>query len=161
MTRILDLGTGTGATARGVLSVRPGARLVGIDKSPDMLAVARRTLPPGADLRVGRVEDPLPAGPFDLVASALAVHHLQASVKAELFRRIARILAPAGRFVLGDLIVPDDPDDAVTSIDGIYDTPSSLADQLSWLPDAGLVATTSWLERNLCVLTGTTLPDGA
>lgn len=159
--RILDLGTGTGATARGVLIFHPGARLVGIDKSPGMLAVARRVLPAGADLRVGRLEDPLPAGPFDLVVSALAVHHLDAAGKADLFRRIAAVLAPAGLFVLGDLIVPDDPGDAVTPIDGIHDTPSSMADQLTWLRDAGFTATSVWLERDLCVLTGTTLPDDA
>lgn len=161
VSRILDLGTGTGATARRVLRVHPGARLVGIDKNPGMLAVARRALPAGADLRVGGLEDPLPAGPFDLVVSALAVHHLQAAGKADLFRRIAEILAPAGRFVLGDLIVPDDPRDAVTPIDGIYDTPSSLTDQLARLRDAGFDATTAWLERDLCVLSGTILPDHA
>ena len=36
-----------------------------------------------------------PAGPFDLVASALAVHHLDGPGKAELFRRLAGVLAGA------------------------------------------------------------------
>jgi len=40
-----------------------------------MLAHARRVLA-RADLRVSRLEDELPPGPFDLVVSALAVHHL-------------------------------------------------------------------------------------
>ena len=52
--------------------------LVGIDENERMLAVAAGALP-GARacrLRAGRIEDALPAGPFDLVASALCVHHL-------------------------------------------------------------------------------------
>lgn len=152
--RILDLGTGTGVTARRVLGVHPQARLVGIDVSPRMLAAARRVLPAEAELRMARLEDPLPPGPFDLVVSALAVHHLDGAGKADLFRRVATALAPGGRFVLGDLIVPEDRRDAVTPIDGVYDQPSTLPEQLAWLRDAGLVAATSWLERDLVVLVG-------
>lgn len=152
--RILDLGTGTGVTARRVLGVHPQARLVGIDVSPTMLAAARRVLPAEAELRVARFEDPLPPGPFDLVVSALAVHHLDGAGKADLFRRVATALAPGGRFVLGDLIVPEDRRDAVTPIDGVYDQPSTLPEQLAWLRGAGLVAATSWLERDLAVLVG-------
>src|SRR5262245_62724772 len=53
----------------------------------------RSSLPPDrVSLLVGRLEDPLPQGPFDLVVSALAVHHLDAASKADLFRRIAATL---------------------------------------------------------------------
>jgi tRNA (cmo5U34)-methyltransferase len=151
--RLLDLGTGTGATASAVLALHPGASLVGIDASDGMLARARRALP-GADLRVARLQDPLPGGPFDVVFSALAVHHLDAREKADLFARIADVLAPGGRFVLGDLIVPEDPADVVTPIDGVVDTPSSLAEQLGWLIDAGLAASAPWVERDLAVMVG-------
>jgi SAM-dependent methyltransferase len=82
---------------------------------------------------VGRLEDRLPDGSFDLVVSALAVHHLDAAAKADLFVRVADQLRPGGRFVLGDVVVPDDPADAVTPIDGWYDKPSTVADQLRWL----------------------------
>ncbi|MGH2949372.1 MAG: class I SAM-dependent methyltransferase [Solirubrobacteraceae bacterium] len=120
--RILELGVGTGETARRVLARSPGAELVGVDASEEMLARARERLP-GADLRVARLEDPLPPGPFDLVVSVLAVHHLRGPAKADLFRRVAAILAPGGRFVLGDVVVPDDPADAITPIDGVFDVP--------------------------------------
>jgi tRNA (cmo5U34)-methyltransferase len=73
--RLLELGTGTGESALRVLRAHPGASLVGIDESEDMLRVARERLP-GADLRVSRLEDPLPDGPFDLVFSVLAIHHV-------------------------------------------------------------------------------------
>jgi tRNA (cmo5U34)-methyltransferase len=150
--RFLDLGAGTGMTALGVLSVHPDAQVVGIDESADMLAHARRALPAGADLRVTRLEDPLPDGPFDLVVSALAVHHLDGAGKADLFARVARVLAPAGQFVMGDVVVPDDPADAMTPIDGEYDTPSRAADQLSWMADAGFDARVVWSSKDLAVL---------
>jgi tRNA (cmo5U34)-methyltransferase len=153
-TRILDLGTGTGITARRVLDVHPGAQLVGIDESLEMLAAARDALPPATDLRVARLEDPLPPGPFDLVVSALAVHHLDGPGKQDLFGRIAAVMNAGGRFVLGDVIVPDDPDDVVTPIDGLHDTPSTVAEQLAWLEAAGFRATTTWTERDLAILVG-------
>ena len=152
--RFLDLGVGTGMTALGVLSVHPDAQVVGIDESADMVAHARRALPAGADLRVARIEDPLPEGPFDLVVSALAVHHLDGEGKVDLFGRVARVLAPGGRFVLGDVVVPDDPADVVTPIDGEYDTPSRAADQVGWMAGAGLDTRVVWSSKDLAVLVG-------
>ena len=150
--RILELGTGTGETARRVLERHPEARLVGVDSSPEMLAHARGHLPAErVELRLGRLQDPLPDGPFDLVVSVLAVHHLDGPGKADLFRRVAAALAPGGRFVLGDLVVPEDPADVVTEIDGVYDTPSSAAEQLGWLRDAGLKPSVAWSYRDLAV----------
>jgi tRNA (cmo5U34)-methyltransferase len=134
-----------------VLALHPGAELVGIDASERMLAHARSALP-GADLRTARLEDPLPSGPFDLVVSALAVHHLDGASKADLFRRVAVVLRPGGRFVLGDVVVPEDPEDVVTPIDGVDDTPSRADEQLRWLADAGLTARVAWAERDLAVL---------
>ncbi len=92
-TTVLDLGTGTGETLWRVAQRHPSARLIGIDESESMLGVAQR-LVPTADLRVARLQDELPEGPFDLVVSALAVHHLDPSEKAALFRRVAERLAP-------------------------------------------------------------------
>jgi tRNA (cmo5U34)-methyltransferase len=150
--RALELGTGTGETAGRVLAAHAGAALIGIDASANMLAHADL---PGADLRVARLEDPLPGGPFDLVFSALAVHHLDGPGKADLFTRVAAVLAPRGRLVLGDVVIPADPADVVTPIDGVYDQPSTVADQLDWLRAAGLDARVSWSERDLAVLTAT------
>lgn len=151
---VLDLGTGTGVTARRVLDAHPGARLVGIDENADMLAAAHKILPAHTDLRLTRLEDPLPTGPFDLVVSALAVHHLDGDGKQDLFHRIAEVLEPGGRLVLGDVIVPDNPDDVVTPIDGVHDKPSTVVEQLAWLENAGFRATTAWIERDLAVLVG-------
>jgi tRNA (cmo5U34)-methyltransferase len=147
--RLLELGTGTGETARRVLERHPGASLVGVDASAGMLAAAEL---PGADLRVARLEDALPAGPFDLVFSVLAVHHLDGPAKAGLFRRIAAVLAPGGRFVLGDVVVPDDPADATTPLSPGFDLPSRVGEQLAWLRDAGFDASPAWAERDLAVI---------
>jgi trans-aconitate methyltransferase len=151
--RLLELGTGTGETATHVLAAHPGAALIGVDASDAMLERARVRLPE-ADLRLARLQDPLPEGPFDLVFSALAVHHLDGPAKADLFARIAAVLAPGARFVLGDLIVPDDPADVVTPIDGEIDQPSTIEEQLGWLADAGLAPALTWTERDLAVLVG-------
>jgi tRNA (cmo5U34)-methyltransferase len=150
---ILELGTGTGETSRRVLDAHPDARLHGIDASADMLAVAREVLG-GRDvtLEVGRLEDGLPQGRFDLVVSALAVHHLDGAGKAELFTRVAELLGDGGRFVLADVVVPADGAQAVTPIDPQIDTPSSVDDQLRWLHDAGLMASVAWLHHDLAVL---------
>jgi tRNA (cmo5U34)-methyltransferase len=149
---ILDLGTGTGETALRVLERHPGARLVGVDESPGMLAVAAERLP-GVELVVQRLQDPLPPGPFDLVVSALAVHHLTGPEKADLFARVRAALAGGGRFVLGDVVVPEEGP-AVTPVSPDYDRPDRVADQLAWLADAGLDPALVWAEDDLAVMVG-------
>ncbi len=151
--RILELGTGTGETARRLLARHRQAQLVGIDLSAAMLAAARQALPAGsAQLIVGRLQDPLPAGPFDLVASALCVHHLSGPEKADLFARIRAELRPGGRFVLADVVVPAGPADAVIPLTPGYDKPSTVAEQLAWLAAAGFDARLHWHSRDLAVI---------
>jgi tRNA (cmo5U34)-methyltransferase len=151
---ILELGIGTGETTRRVLAQHRGARLTAIDSSAEMLERACAAFP-DADLREARLEDPLPAGPFDLVFSALAVHHLDGAGKRHLFRRIADVLRPGGRFVLADVVVPEREEDVVTPIDGVLDLPDGVDDQLDWLQEAGLEAELVWLDKDLAVLRAT------
>jgi tRNA (cmo5U34)-methyltransferase len=151
---VLELGVGTGETARRVMPRHPEATLLGIDSSEEMLARARETLPE-ADLQLARLEDPLPSGPFDLVVSALAVHHLDPDGKRDLFRRIANVLRPGGRFVLADVVVPEREEDVVTPIDGVYDLPDRVDDQLEWLRAAGLDAEVVWANKDLAVVRAT------
>jgi len=151
---ILELGIGTGETAQRVMARQSQAKLTAIDSSREMLERARKAFP-DADLRLRRLEDPLPSGPFDLVVSALAVHHLDAAGKQDLFRRVREALRPGGRFVLADVVVPERPEDVVTPIDGVIDQPDRVDDQLSWLADAGLEAETMWTQKDLAVLVAT------
>ena len=151
--RILELGTGTGETARRLLARHVDAVLVGIDENEQMLAVARDALPASqVSLLAGRIEDPLPEGPFDLVATALCVHHLDGAAKAGLFRRVRDALAPNGLFVMGDVVVPLDPALATTPLTPGYDRPSPLADQIRWLTEAGLEPHVAWERGDLAVV---------
>ena len=148
---ILELGTGTGETAARVLAHLSGARFIGIDKSEAMLSVARRVLPE-ADLRVQGLEEPLPAGPFELVFSTLTVHHLDACGKRSLFARVASALRPGGRFVLADVIVPGDTTTATIPLSPDFDRPDRLDDQLAWLADAGFEVRPTWVANDLAVI---------
>jgi tRNA (cmo5U34)-methyltransferase len=151
---VLELGTGTGETASRVLALHPHARWTGIDASEPMLARARERLPQ-ADLRVARLQDPLPSGPFDLVVSALAVHHLDGPGKRDLFRRVGEVMRDRGRFVLGDVVVPERPEDAAIEIDRVYDLPSSVPEQLAWLAEAGLEPAAAYVRPDLAVFVAT------
>jgi tRNA (cmo5U34)-methyltransferase len=144
---VLELGTGTGETALRVLGRNPCARWTGIDGSEAMLEHARTRLP-DAVLCAQLLEDPLPSGPFDLVVSVLAVHHLDGPAKADLFRRVAEVTE---LFVLGDVVVPDRPEDAAIEIDWVEDLPSSVPEQLAWLDDAGFDAEAAYVRADLAL----------
>ena len=148
---ILELGIGTGETTRRVLACHPNAQLTAIDSSPEMLERAHEAHP-GAELHLSRLEDPLPRGPFDLVFSALAVHHLDAAGKRDLFDRIAAVTRPGGRFVLADVVVPERDEDVQIEIDWVMDLPDRLDDQLAWLRDAGFDAQAVWTFKDLAVI---------
>lgn len=108
--RVLELGVGTGALSSLILSEYPHARLTGIDLSPRMIAQARRRLRRfgrRAELRDGRLEDSWD-GEYDVVLSALAIHHMTDSGKWRLFRRVYRSLGRGGYFGDGDDHLPED-----------------------------------------------------
>lgn len=154
VTSILDLGTGEGETARRVLAEYPEARLHGIDLSADMIEGAKQRLPmERVSLTEQDLRDELLPGPFDLVVSALAVHHLTGPEKASLFKRVAEVMAPGARFVLGDLVVPKDPSEAVIELTQGYDNPSRADEQLQWLNEVGFTARVFWQRRDLAVFT--------
>jgi tRNA (cmo5U34)-methyltransferase len=133
-----------------------------VDGSAEMLAAARESLPAErVELRRGQLEDALPEGPFDLVLSVLAVHHLRPEEKAALFRRVADALEPSGRFVLADVVVPERPEDAVIPLEEGFDRPDSVADQLAWLADAGLDAEVAWSAGDLAILVAQRPPQRA
>ncbi len=150
----LELGVGTGETTARVRALHREAAWTGIDASEPMLERARSAFP-DADLRRTRLEDPLPAGPFDLVVSALAVHHLTPDGKRDLFRRVAAALRAGGRFVLGDVVVPERAEDAHIEIDWIDDLPDRAADQVAWLEEVGFDAEVVWADRDLAVIRAT------
>jgi tRNA (cmo5U34)-methyltransferase len=134
---ILDLGCGTGETAIATLGQHPEADLVGVDSSDDMLSIARQRLS-SATFISSRLQDPLPHGPFDVVVSAFAIHHLDAGEKASLFRRVKDVMSPGGRFVMLDVVVPTEPVDSPIRLEEGVDKPSSVGEMLQWMDEAGL-----------------------
>ena len=150
--RLLDLGAGTGETSRRYLEAHPGVQVVAVDASRAMLRVAAGVLGRLAELRPARLEEPLPAGRFDLVVSTLAVHHLDAAGKADLFARIAERLARGGRFVIGDVVLADAPVLHPAPLDPAVDFPDRVADLLAWLRQAELQPVVRWSDGDLAVI---------
>ena len=152
--RILDLGAGTGEASARVLVGNPDATVIVVDESVEMLAAARERLGVSlSEAHEGLLQGTLPEGPFDLVVSSLAIHHLDAAEKADLYRRLRGSVAVGGRFVLADVVVPEDPADAVTTLTPGYDKPSSANEQLEWLREAGFAqVSVVWSSRDLAVI---------
>ncbi|MFG3253173.1 class I SAM-dependent methyltransferase [Streptomyces sp. NPDC048172] len=96
--RLLDVGCGSGLLLR--LAAERGAAVAGLDASPGLLQVARRTLPEGADLRVGDLESlPFGEAEFDIVTAFNALRYATDAVAA--VRGFARAVKPGGRIVVG------------------------------------------------------------
>jgi len=97
--RVLDVGCGTGILAREV-AVRTGSggRVVGIDPSPGMLAVARQ-LAPAVEWREGLAESlPFRDQSFDAVVSQFALMFFTDRHLA--LREMLRVLTPGGRLAV-------------------------------------------------------------
>jgi ubiquinone/menaquinone biosynthesis C-methylase UbiE len=97
---VLDIACGTGIVARLALQhLSPNARVVGVDLSPEMLAVAR-SLEPAADWREGNVEAlPLQSGEsFDVVLCQQGLQFF--SDKPAACREMKRALKNGGRLAL-------------------------------------------------------------
>jgi demethylmenaquinone methyltransferase / 2-methoxy-6-polyprenyl-1,4-benzoquinol methylase len=107
--RVLDVATGTGAVALELVR-RHGCSVVGIDRSPEMLAVARRRIAAHGlgtriELHEGRAETlPFPDASFD----ALTVTYLLRYVDdpAATVRELARVVRPGGTVALLEFGVP-------------------------------------------------------
>lgn len=96
--RVLELGIGTGETARRLLARFPNAQVTGVDASAEMISRARELR---VEAYVGRIEEPLPKGPWDLVIGVLTVHHLTVEQKRVLFRDVRE---QSRCLVLGDQV---------------------------------------------------------
>ena len=91
---VLDLGCGTGDLAARIAGA--GARVIGLDSDPAMIAAARKRLP-RADLRVADAHDFTVEEPVDAVFSNAALHWMPASV--EVLGCVSDALKLGGRFV--------------------------------------------------------------
>jgi SAM-dependent methyltransferase len=96
---VLDFGCGTGENIVPV--VERGARVIGMDISPDLIALARKRLNDAgleARLEVGSAYDTgLPDESVDVVFCIALIHHLDI---ARVVDEMARILSPGGVVIL-------------------------------------------------------------
>ncbi|MEV1333521.1 class I SAM-dependent methyltransferase [Micromonospora costi] len=161
---VLDLGAGTGLLSLLLAAAVPGVRLTLVDAAPAMLAVAAERLRErGVAHRtlLADLADPLPAGRYDAVVSALAIHHLDDPGKRALYHRLPAALAPGGVFVNAEQVAGPTPaldrrydevwleriaalgsdaeEIAAARARMAYDRPAPVTDQCAWLAEAGLV----------------------
>lgn len=110
-THVLDLGAGTGLLAAMIRAAHPDTRLMLVDLAPAMLDQARGRFAgaTGIEYRVADYAERPPAGPFDLVVSALSIHHLADPAKRRLFAALHAALAPGGLFVNADQVLAPTP----------------------------------------------------
>jgi tRNA (cmo5U34)-methyltransferase len=101
---ILDVGAGTGLLSACVLEKFPDARLTLMDISENMLDMARKrfAVRDGTGYVVCDYSRSELGGPYDIICSALSIHHLAPEDKRELFCRIFSALQPGGMFVNAD-----------------------------------------------------------
>jgi SAM-dependent methyltransferase len=109
--RVLDLGAGTGLVAAMVKERWPTVSIHLVDVSEGMLAEARARLRdiPGASFEVADYATaPLGDG-WDLVVSALSIHHLEHAAKRALVARLRDALRPGGLFVNAEQVLGPTP----------------------------------------------------
>ncbi|GIF65062.1 trans-aconitate 2-methyltransferase [Asanoa ishikariensis] len=91
---VLDAGCGTGRISAKLLARLPRGRLIAVDADPEMVAIARETLP--EVLRVDLLDLALPE-PVDAIFSTATFHWVLDHDR--LFDRLAAVLRPGGRLV--------------------------------------------------------------
>jgi SAM-dependent methyltransferase len=121
---ILDLGVGSGRVEALLFERLPTARIVGVDGSAAMLALARARLAPVGD-RCALIECDfaaidrlrLPHQAFEAVISVQALHHAPHAQQRAVIRRAHAALAPGGLFLLMERVLID-----AERLPGVYAT---------------------------------------
>ena len=105
--RVLDVATGTGMVAEALVR-RYRCRVVGLDQSADMLAVARRRDGVFSELVEGHAEAlPFPDASFDHLTFTYLLRYVDDT--ATTMRELARVLRPGGRIAMVEFAVPPLP----------------------------------------------------
>jgi tRNA (cmo5U34)-methyltransferase len=168
--RVLDVGAGTGLASSLLTRQFPKATFLLTDISEKMLALARERFM-GSDRHQFQVIDNrhLPFHEeFDVVISALSIHHLDHDGKQDVYIRIFRALKPGGVFVHAEQVLGPTSDLETiyqkTWVEGIRasglaedrveaalervreDLNAPLQDQLEWLRSMGFHDVDCWFK---------------
>lgn len=99
--RAIDVGCGTGVLLERLSSVHPAEALAGVDPVPDMLAVARRRLSPGIQLRQAWAEElPFASESFNAAILCNMFHYVARPLAA--LNEVRRVLRPGGTVIITD-----------------------------------------------------------
>jgi len=107
--RAVDVGCGAGALA---LALAPLVReVVGVDRVPELLELARERAPANAQfVEADATSLPFEVASFDLAGTLRTLHHVR---RPELvIAELARVTRPGGRVLVIDQLAPIDPLDA-------------------------------------------------
>ncbi len=100
-TRILDVACGTGEQA--TMLAKAGLDVTGVDRSPDMLEVARGESPPTVSYFLANAENlPFVPGAFDCVTVSLALHEMPYRTRMRVAGEMLRVLAQRGKLIVFD-----------------------------------------------------------
>lgn len=174
--KILDLGTGTGITAKLIYDLLPKAKIDVVDFSEQMMAGAKKKL---GDKNVRYLLGDYSTLEFDkqydIVVSVIGLHHQNTEGKQKMFAKIYSILKKGGTFIFGDLVTYSDKYKAAHNhalhyhhlVEHATDKKTltewahhhmylndlaSVEDQVQWLTKAGFKVKQDFLKMNTALL---------
>lgn len=168
--KVIDLGAGTGLFTSKVAEVYPDWEYTLIDISEKMLDEAKKRFSNNSVNYIVQdyINEPIDSE-YDLIISALSIHHLSDQQKKELFKKLFLNLKKGGIFINADQVLGENK-----TIDSLYrsewldevkrkgvtkevlssaiermkeDKMSTLSNQLRWLKEAGFTNVNCWYKN--------------
>ncbi|MDD5628287.1 MAG: arsenite methyltransferase [Elusimicrobia bacterium] len=121
---VLDLGSGAGKDVfLAARQVGASGRVIGVDMTPEMLALARRNQEKlglgNVEFRKGTIEElPLEDASVDIVISNCVIN--LSPDKPKVFREAFRVLRPGGRLVVSDIVLQKPLPPKLKADQGLY-----------------------------------------
>jgi tRNA (cmo5U34)-methyltransferase len=169
--KVLDIGAGTGLLSGLVAAAFPNAAITLADISSEMLSKARERFDSNPNieyLTLDFINAPI-AGKYDVVVSALALHHTPQEQLKGVFQKIFNALENGGYFINADQTLGTTPENedkyAQAWLNGVKakgctdgdievaiermkaDKTATLQNQLNWLSEVGFIQVDCWYKN--------------